>query len=124
MYQPTKPVLWTEVDPYHGMRSYHGHLDSNGTYVRFGNGQIAGREKDPRPEVVYYAGVAGDFMVGTITDKVLVERIPYYWEHYFGQRFTNCATMAHYLTTGEFVECQAEKSNFVLQQVLIDNNKP
>lgn len=116
MYLPTKPILWTEVDPQQGLRSHHDYLNSNGTYVRFDNGQIVGREDGSRSEVVYCADMAGDVVVGAVTDKLLVERIPYYWEHYFGQRHTNCASFAHYLTTGKFVECVREKRLFVLEQ--------
>lgn len=115
MYHPTKPVLWTEV-ALEGWRSFQLLWHSNGKYIRSDTGVVVGQESSKDPEIVYLSEVMGQQFSGSITDPILVERILRYWNEYFGKRHTNCSSFAHYLTTGEFVECDIEKQLLVLEQ--------
>lgn len=115
MYLPSTPLLWSEVSVA-GMRSVRETLVSNGTYMRGNCGQILGRETIKIPHILYFATCNDDCIKGYITDKVLVKRILRYWDEYFGVRYTNCSAFAHYLTTGQFVECEKEKRLLVINQ--------
>lgn len=46
------------------------------------------------------------------TEDIFAERIITYLRSYYGKRYTNCSTLAEYLRTGTFVECDREKRNF------------
>ena len=115
MYLPSKSFLWSEVS-FAGMRSVRETLVSNGTYLRGNSGQILGRETKKYPHILYFATCNDEWVNGYITDKVLVKRILCYWNEYFGVRYTNCSAFAHYLTTGQFVECEQEKRLLVINQ--------
>jgi len=91
-------------------------LPSNGVYVRNRLGSFLGRVKDKKKSVAYVANFKGDRTVGTITDKVLVDRIPTYMVEYINKYHTNCSSLAHFLTTGDFKECEFRNNQMVIQQ--------
>lgn len=116
MYQPTIPVLWSDVSREAGFRSGLTHMYSNGTYVRHSDGHLICR-KSYKDQGIFIVGECnGERIVGQITDKLLVGRIQCYWDSYFEAYYTNCSAFAHYLTTGEFVECEEELGLLVIRQ--------
>ncbi len=116
MYHPTIPVLYTS-EGVEGQRSYRDYLHTNGTHVRTNYGALLWKTSPERGPIIYFMAEdrKGRFR-GVITDEVLAERIKRYWDEYFGVRYTNCSTFAHYLTTGIFVECEEERSLLVIKQ--------
>jgi len=115
MYQPTIPALWSSVNEI-GFKSSRNYLHTNGTYVRAHNGYILGRESFENQRIFYYGEYNEKKFAGFITDRILVTRIKHYWDNFIGKYHTNCASFAHYLTTGDFVECEKSPRYFVLTQ--------
>ncbi len=48
----------------------------------------------------------------------LSKRIIDYMENYYGKYITNCSTLAEYLTTGQFRECDSAKDSFMFSRGL------
>lgn len=105
MYREEKAVLLSKVEYHGGVESNFFHLPTNGTYIRGFRGDVVGRYDRKDRGIFYVAECEGGSFQGNITDTILCERITEYFASLYGQRYTNCAAMAHYLTTGEFVEC-------------------
>lgn len=115
MYKPVIPFLWTSVQP-DGLRSELLYLHTNGTHVRCGDGRYVGRVRQGTPNIPFLGEYRTESFVGRITDQDLVMRIPRYLDEYFGVRYTNRSAFAHYLTTGNFVECQDAYDSLVAEQ--------
>lgn len=115
MYQPAIPVLYTTVG-IKGFGSLRRDIYSNGTYLRLDNGRFVGPVSNKNGGIYIFGSYEEKEVTGHIKDKVLVERITYYWDNYLGKYHTNCAAFANYVTTGVFIECESKKNNFVLTQ--------
>lgn len=114
MYQPHSIVLMTDIRK-DDKRSVCVPLSSNGTYIRTDRGNIVGREGSGPNSLFFIGWFLGEKFSGYITDQLLVERIEEYLYEYFGQYHTNCATFAHFLTTGQFQECCEQEWHLVLE---------
>lgn len=116
MYQESKAALFTQVNFLGQLTSHFTHFPTNGTYIRGFSGQVLGRYGQRDEGIFYMAECEGERFQGDITDAVLCERITRYFADFRGQRYTNCAAMAHFLTTGEFVECVSGEGMAVVHQ--------
>ena len=90
---------------------------SNGRYYYPIMGGRVQRVKKPDKQVLYYLSQDGaeKRRFGRITDKCIVDRFIVYMDQYYGKKYTNCAAFAHFLTTGEFIECSPERM-FILER--------
>ncbi|MGE5540767.1 MAG: hypothetical protein ACM3TU_00565 [Bacillota bacterium] len=91
-------------------------LPSNGSYVRAGNWKKRYKIEKKVPRIPFHFTVGDRKYAGNITDKRLVARITEYMRDYYGKKYTNCSTFAHFLTTGTFIECDSERNLLVLTQ--------
>lgn len=117
MYTPSQPVLLTSICPHRSMAEDCFYLlPSNGVYVRHVDGSMIGKISHKERGLFYKSWSGDDVFAGLITDEILIERITTYIFDLLGQRFTNCSAMAHFLTTGNFIECEPKHNLVVLEQ--------
>ncbi|HVV14921.1 MAG TPA: hypothetical protein VHD55_00750 [Candidatus Paceibacterota bacterium] len=88
---------------------------SNGSYLRTPEGKML-RKAPLKKWLAYMFETDSGIYRGAITDTILVERIMEYMARYHGKHFTNCSALAHFLTTGEFVECSEDRGLLVAEQ--------
>lgn len=108
MYQESKMFLGSRCNRIGKRQGYFIRLATNGTYIRGDRGEVMGRWRPEDSGIFYIAEYEGEWFQGNITDKVLCERLSTYFDEYYGKAHTNCAALAHFLTTGRFVECDLE----------------
>lgn len=101
------------VDEY-APRALHIPLWSNGSYIRTSQGTLLGKHDDA-PTVLFLAEYFGVRHVGQIVEPHLVERINHYMQHSVGSAETNCSAFAHYLFTGELIDCRTVRRGLVLR---------
>jgi len=119
MYVPTQPILVTRAVYEIGYQSHFVVLRYNGTYLRTPLGENLGKAKKPkRPSILYKCETDQGIFKGVINDKLLVERIVTYINEYYNKKFTNCSAFAHFLFTGEFVECSPEHNLMVVADAM------
>jgi hypothetical protein len=117
MYRNEKAVLFTRVsDCGQVIESVLTHLPTNGAYIRGLTGQVLGRYGYEDRGIFYSGECEGVSFHGNIKDLVLCDRINDYFANISGKRYTNCAAMAHFLTTGKFVECVEDGGMAVVHQ--------
>jgi hypothetical protein len=115
MYVRRKAVIFSEVTDV-GSRSVFDYLPTNGRLIRNDRGVVVGKYGCEDRGIYYMCDCRGRSYFGNILDTVLVARIQEYFDHYFHTRKTNCASMAQYLTTGEFTEPGNAAAMLVLNQ--------
>lgn len=103
MYELTGIALRTWVDST-GNWSYHIPFYTNGSLVRDELGSPL-NWKVSEDTIPFMAGQDDHVYVGVITDKTLVSRIITYLDGYYESTWNNCATLAQYLATGDFIPC-------------------
>lgn len=113
MYKLSKPVLLSKLDSNRGYLSFIDYLYSNGSIVRDSQGKRIRAIPSSNGSLEYFLMSGEKLIRGAIYDVVLMDRIITYMEKYYGNKITNCSAFAHYLTTGEFIEC-CHDDNFVV----------
>jgi hypothetical protein len=116
MYKEKKAVLFSRVSYPDLLESRFLLLPTNGTYVRGFRGHNFGRYGAEDRGILYVAECEGRSFRGNITDPILCQRIREYFTTLRGRRYTNCAAMAHFLTTGQFVECVEDERMAIIHQ--------
>jgi hypothetical protein len=113
-YEPHGFAIFSIVDEI-APRAMQIPLFSNGIHVRDDRGRLMGKA-DLRQTLPFYALHLDKGYLGQIEDALLVERIITYWDEHLSQAETNCSSCAHYLTTGELVDCRLARRALVLRQ--------
>lgn len=117
MFVPTHPFIVSKVISFQGGDGLYKLFHSNGRYTYYpGLGRVRKEKKTNRRRLYYRCEMDKGVYWGKVTDKLIVERVMQYMEHYWGKKHTNCSALAHFLTTGEFVECDPEKRLLVIEQ--------
>lgn len=116
MYKTAHTVLSVGI---HGEWSHWSSIKtlvSNGTYVRGARGELIALPvlKDEQGLTCLFRHEEKISMC-RVSNRVLAERIVYYWKHYFSKCITNCASFAHFVTTGDFKACCPDKWSLVLE---------
>lgn len=116
MYKERHPFLVTQGTSFEDYSSAFGSFFSNGTYLRDSRGRLVGEDSNESTRIWYFAQHNDSRFTGCITDDVLVRRIVLYKDEYYNKYETNCSAFAHFLTTGNFVECDTRDRSLVLRQ--------
>jgi hypothetical protein len=116
-YQETQPMLVTFVGEAGSRASARTFLPENGTYLRSLNGDLIGKIPEGEQPVMYarFDEVGGEKLMGVIKDPLLKSRLLEYLDQYLGKKYTNCSAFAHFLFTGEFIECEEENNLTVVR---------
>ncbi len=115
MYHPSRPIIFSRITTKGGARGVYEVLDSNGFYFRSSTGNII-TGLPGKHGLDYACDTEQGRYSGRITNKLLVSRIMEYMKLYYGKKYTNCSSFAHFLTTGEFVECLPSQRLLVVEQ--------
>ncbi len=94
------------------------YLATNGTHVRWPDGGLIYSLKDQQPHIKIYFEEMIDrelrSRLFTLTDNSLVERIGVYLAEHYNSKVTNCSSFAHFLLTGECLDCNPAHNNIVI----------
>lgn len=108
-----RPLLFLEHDT-HGYTSSLEQVYTNGSIVRSYRGHrmtwLGNSEKGLEYAFFNHEGV----YQGVIADEIISERVLVYMRDYYGHRRTNCSSFTHFVTTGQFVECEHEQNQAVV----------
>lgn len=117
MFVPTHPLIVSRLLSTWGCNGAYTLFDSNGHYVYHpGLGRVRKETKRDKKYLYYRCETDQGTYWGMITDKLIVERIKEYMALYWGKKHVNCSAFAHFLTTGEFIECDPAKHLLVIEQ--------
>ena len=116
MYRPDYPVLASTLKSYNNVFALFALFPTNGSHVRTPQGERFAKVTDKERRIQYLLQTDYGDHLGFITDRLIVDRFVEYMDRYYGKKITNCSCLAHFLTTGTFIECSAELRYLVLEQ--------
>jgi hypothetical protein len=99
-----KPVLFVD-NTADGYASSLEQVYTNGKLVRSYRGQLITWIGEDRKGLEYALFNTDGMYQGVIADAVISARVLTYLRDYYGSYLTNCSSFAHFIFTGEFVEC-------------------